>query len=245
MALLMLNKTMRKKALRGHPNYILVQFLAYLQLRTLLIYIVISGCPSIVPGASTGVIYSPNFPLDYPNSKLCEWNITVPWHERIYVKFTKFNLEPSYGHCDDYVEVLNNYGNLIGKYCGSRIPSIISSYGSIRVRFVSDFLSFYPGFMAVYQIGYSFPTTSPYPYQTTYPYWTSSPYSRPHTFYWTTSPPIHSPSTQPFYACRPYSQTSMLPIFNTNFVHAFSKYKYQGPRRGGLIVKKKKKENLS
>ena len=203
-----------KKAL----NYILVQLLAYIQLRTLLIYTVISGCPSIVPRASTGVIYSPNFPWNYPNLQSCEWNIAAAWRESINLTFTKFNLEPSYGSCDDYVEIRDKYGYLKGKYCGSSIPPSITSYGSIRVRFYSDSFTSRSGFMAFYQKEYSFPTTAPY--------WTEYPYTRPHTYYWTTKAPVYSPSAQSIYACRPYTQTSMLPIFNNDFVYAYSKYKY-------------------
>ena len=79
------------------------------------------------------------------------------------------------------MEVQDNHGYLKGKYCGSQIPSSITSYGSIRVRFLSDSFGTYSGFMAFYQTGYSLPTTATYPnFNWTYPN------SRPHTLYWTT-----------------------------------------------------------
>ncbi|XP_078371388.1 dorsal-ventral patterning protein tolloid-like [Oculina patagonica] len=147
-----------------------------------------SGCPSIVSGATAGVIYSPNFPWDYPNRKSCYWHITAPWGKMINLNFTRFNLEYSYGSCSDYVEVQYDYRTV--KYCGSDIPYSITASGSIDVRFYSDFVDSYSGFMAFYQTGYSFPTTP-------YPYWT--------TAYPTTWSP-YSPSAASIYACEAYSQ---------------------------------------
>ena len=134
-------------------------------------YFIISGCPSIVPGASAGVIYSPNFPWNYSNSKSCEWFITTPWRKKINLKFTKFSLESSFGSCEyDSAEVRKENYYLIGKYCGSQIPSFVTSSSSLRVRFTSDRSTTSSGFMAFYQTEYSFPTEAP-------------------TYYWTTNPP--------------------------------------------------------
>ena len=162
-----------------------------------------AGCPSIVPGASAGVLYSPHFPWNYPAGISCDWLITVPWQRSINLNFTRFDLKPSswHGSCSDYVLVRDENDHMIGKYCGSHIPPSIASHGTlIHVRFFSDFgIKSYSGFMAFYDLtGYSFPSTAPYPYWTTYPY------------HWTTYPPVHSPSAQSVYTCKPYSQTSKL-----------------------------------
>ncbi len=128
-----------------------------------------------MPGASAGVIYSPNFPWNYSNGKTCDWFITAPGQKTINLNFTRFNLEStSYGSCVDYVEV--RYGFRSVKYCGSDFPSSITTSGSIRIRFFSDFSVSYSGFMAFYQSEYSFPST-PYP---------SWPISQPHI--WSTYP---------------------------------------------------------
>ena len=170
-----------------------------------------SGCPSIVPGASAGVIYSPNFPWNYPYSISCDWNITAPWSKMIKLQFTKFYVGSSYGYCyTDYVEVRNSYGYRIAKYCGSSIPSSVTLSGSMRVRFHSDYSSVYSGFMAFYQTGYSFPTETPYPPRPTYP-----PYHRTtYPYHWNTNPPVYSPSAQSIYTCNPYYQTSKLSSFH-------------------------------
>ncbi|XP_078371393.1 tolloid-like protein 2 [Oculina patagonica] len=118
-----------------------------------------SGCPRIVPGASAGVIYSPNFPWNYPKNISCDWLVTAPWGRIINLNFTIFNLESSSnGSCSDYVEVQYDFRTV--KYCGSNIPSSITASGSIRVRFYSDLIVTSSGFMALYQTIKSFSTPS-------------------------------------------------------------------------------------
>ena len=169
-----------------------------------------SGCPSIDPAASAGVIYSPRFPWNYPNSKTCTWNITAPSWQMTHVNFVQFNLESSGRYCyKDYVEVrYGSYSGYSNKFCGSQIPGPVSHYGPITVTFHSDSWNTYSGFLAFYQIGRSFPlATTAYPY-TTYPYYTrrtASPY--PPYPYFTTSP------AQSHGACRPYSNNSKLSLY--------------------------------
>lgn len=166
-------------------------------------YIVISGCPQIVPGASAGVIYSPNFPWNYPNSISCNWTITAYSWRKIKLSFKKFNLGWSSYYCSDYVEVKGRYGYQIGKYCGSQIPSPVILSESMHVQFHSDYWTSYSGFLAFYQTGVSFPTPNP----TTY--WP------PHTFvYPTTYPATYSPPKASLYACNIDYQTS-----KSNFAH--------------------------
>ena len=144
----------------------------------------ISGCPSIIPGASAGVIYSPNFPWSYPLSRSCEWRIRAPWGQRVHLKFIKFNLETSSFSCEfDYMEVLDKYNTQLGKYCGSDIPSSISSSSSLTVKFNSDYSNTFSGFLLLYQTGYSFPTGAPV---------------------WTTYRPYTSTTVQ-YHSCSSYS----------------------------------------
>ena len=164
------------------------------------------GCPSIDPAATAGVIYSPNFPWNYPNYASCNWNITVPSWKMIKLNFIRFNLEALsiYGYCGtDYVSV--KYGQYYSgrKFCGTGIPSPITTYGSISVTFYSDNSRYYSGFMAFYQTGYSFPTTaSPY---TTYPHYTLTEYT---TYpYYTQRPTWATPGPR-YDVCKPYSSKS-------------------------------------
>ena len=118
----------------------------------------------------------------------------------IKLNFIRFNLEASSGdwYCNtDHLTVkYNQYqSSSTREFCGTEIPSSITTYGSITVTFYSDHSVSRSGFMAFYQTGYSFPTTaSPY---TTYPYYTLSPYT---TYpYYTLAPP----TTYPYYTWHP------------------------------------------
>ena len=177
-----------------------------------------SGCPSIDPAATAGVIYSPNFPWSYPNDASCNWNITVTSRKMIKLTFIRFNLETSsLRYCEfDYVSVNYSQYYYSMKFCGTQIPSSITTYGSISVTFYSDNSRYYSGFMAFYQTGYSFPTTaSPY---TTYPYYTLAPYTTyphytlaPYTTYpyYTRRPTWATPGPR-YGVCKPYSNKSKL-----------------------------------
>lgn len=151
-----------------------------------------SGCPSIIPGTSAGIIYSPNFPWSYPAYSYCDWYIQAPRWKKIKLTFIRFNLEYDSDCLDDYVEVLDGYPHhRIGKYCGSQIPtSIYSSSNSLTVKFRSDSYNSYSGFLALYQTGYSFPTNAPawITYRPVYPttrsaYHSCSSHSSAITFY--------------------------------------------------------------
>ena len=146
-----------------------------------------SGCPSIDPAASVGVIYSPNFPWNYPRNTMCNWTITAQSWKMIYLNFTEFKVGFSGGCGGDYVGVRNYYFSR--KFCGISIPSPIHKYGSLHVTFSSGYRSSHSGFMALYQKGRSFPTTTRHPW--------------PFTALTTTSP---SPS--PYGACQPHSNNS-------------------------------------
>ena len=189
-----------------------------------LTYFIISGCPSIVPGASAGVIYSPNFPWNYPNRKSCVWSITAPWGKKINLKFIKFRLESSFGSCEnvDTVEIRNKYNYLMGKYCGSQIPSSVTSSSSLLVQFTSDRSSTSSGFMAFYQTGYSFPTEAP-----TY-YWTTNPppftWTYPYTYHdVTTYRPDYPLTAARIHACEYNSQTSKLSFSITILIQTCGK----------------------
>ena len=128
---------------------------------------VISGCPLINSAASAGVIYSPNFPWNYSNSRRCTWNITTPSWLKITLTFTHFDLETgsSYLCNNDYVEV-KGYTYYSRKYCGTQLPRTIINYKYLNVTFSSDSSVSRSGFMAFYQIDTIYLTTPRYPITT-------------------------------------------------------------------------------
>ena len=159
----------------------------------------ISGCPSIIPDASVGVVYSPNFPWSYPSDISCEWRIRAPWGQRVKLTFIKFNLKAFSSCAYDYVKVLDGYYTQLGKYCGFQIPfSISSSSSSLTVEFHSDSSDTFSGFLALYQTGYSFPTRAPV-WPTYTPVW---PTYRP----WTTYRPYYPTTASALqHSCSSYS----------------------------------------
>ncbi|XP_078369242.1 tolloid-like protein 2 isoform X1 [Oculina patagonica] len=122
-----------------------------------------SGCPSIVPGASAGVIYSPNFPRNYPNIS-CDWFIRVPYGEKININFSYIL---PYGDCKALVKIYDTYSHLKRRVtlCTNPFPFTYSE--SIHVRYNARFTS--TSFLVFYQIGYYVPTYAP-PWYTTQSY---------------------------------------------------------------------------
>ncbi|KAL9972975.1 hypothetical protein ACROYT_G019376 [Oculina patagonica] len=125
-----------------------------------------SSCPSIDPGASFGVIYSPNFPWYNTNSKLCDWSFKVlNSYDRININFTY--IQPD-GNCKAYVEILNIYDDVIRTVTLCTTPVSITYSFTIRVRYYPDFTS--SSFLAFYQRGDNVPvpwTTYAPPWYTT------------------------------------------------------------------------------
>ncbi|XP_050485193.1 bone morphogenetic protein 1-like [Bombus huntii] len=108
---------------------------------------------------SNGTITSPSFPVTYPGNKDCVWEIIAPPQYRITLNFTHFDLEGNNARqqdCEyDSVEVSSKLGDDLlrkhGIFCGSRLPSLITSEGnSLRVTFTSDNSIQKTGFAAVF-----------------------------------------------------------------------------------------------
>ncbi|XP_048589480.1 tolloid-like protein 1 isoform X2 [Nematostella vectensis] len=105
----------------------------------------------------SGAFTSPGYPSPYPLGRHCEWRISVTPGERIVLNFTVFHLKKtSFNKCkNDFVEVRDGHGresNLIGRFCGTRVPPSIWSTGSrLWIKFKSDGVESRPGFKAVYE----------------------------------------------------------------------------------------------
>lgn len=74
----------------------------------------------------------------------CKWIINAPFGYAIQLTWVKFSLEKN-GECNfDYVEVYENNtvtgkSQQIGKYCGqTKPPSVISSFNTVTIFFVTD-----------------------------------------------------------------------------------------------------------
>ena len=122
-----------------------------------------------------GEIKSPNYPENYPykwdevntgyistvftfttvNLTYCQaWNIEVASGQRIMLTFQSFDLQDKnrwHDWCDDYVQI--SFGSVAEKYCGSKLPTIISSGNTMTVVFHSERNGFDPkqGFKATWK----------------------------------------------------------------------------------------------
>ncbi|KAH9504455.1 hypothetical protein Btru_063684 [Bulinus truncatus] len=118
-----------------------------------------------------GVITSPNFPQNYPNSVECNWLITVATDQIIDVRFTHLDLDRySDQNCMDYIQFYDGptqqYPMITNTiYCGYNNEeaildiSIRSSKNQILVVFKSDGISARAGFSTSYRALYCDPFT--------------------------------------------------------------------------------------
>ncbi|XP_060075561.1 cubilin-like [Ylistrum balloti] len=90
--------------------------------------------------AERGSFLSPGYPSMYPPSTECVWTFTVSPGNRVMVSFSTFTLEDSPSCNFDYLELREGdvNGNLIGRYCGTNIPSNLTSYQGLWMKFRSD-----------------------------------------------------------------------------------------------------------
>ncbi|XP_076146859.1 cubilin [Alosa pseudoharengus] len=104
----------------------------------------------------SGAFNSPNFPDAYPTNIECVWKIISSPGNRLQLSFTMFQLQASSNCNNDYVEIRegNSTGPLIGRFCGSSLPSNYTSLmGHILwVKFVSDASVSGAGFRATFSL---------------------------------------------------------------------------------------------
>ncbi|KAK4871991.1 hypothetical protein RN001_016115 [Aquatica leii] len=110
------------------------------------------GCGGILK-SQTGVIKSTLDAGAYLSGSTCMWVIVAPQGFSIQLTWIMFKLEESSVCGFDYVEVYNNHtvNELIGKYCGNKLPpNSVSSSNIVTVKFVSDQSINYDGFVLSY-----------------------------------------------------------------------------------------------
>jgi len=112
----------------------------------------------VILSETGGALTSPDSPNSYPSRSKCIWIIKAQPDHRIKFKFLNFDVEncsAAPGRCQcDYVEVRDGNSSssfLIGRYCGSVIPSeLFSSSRYLWIQFVSDNQINKIGFVAEY-----------------------------------------------------------------------------------------------
>lgn len=94
------------------------------------------------PPLNTTIIQSPNWPEHYRPNRECQWLIKTDESHQVSLKFDAFDLEAHDSCAYDYVELSDgdeSSSNLIGRFCGNRVPGqLLSSGSSLLIRFVSD-----------------------------------------------------------------------------------------------------------
>ncbi|XP_076449512.1 uncharacterized protein LOC143285946 [Babylonia areolata] len=108
--------------------------------------------------AETGVLHSPGYPSNYPDSSDCTYTIYTRTDSAIELQFQMFHLEQSYSdRCVDSVTVSDS-GSLKRVLCGDydvtqlRHLRFVSAGNTMVIRFVSDNKFSSGGFRAVYAI---------------------------------------------------------------------------------------------
>uniref|UniRef100_A0A8C5PBH1 Cubilin n=1 Tax=Leptobrachium leishanense TaxID=445787 RepID=A0A8C5PBH1_9ANUR len=101
-----------------------------------------------------GAFNSPNYPVDYPANTECVWKVLSSPGNRLSLYFTSFSLQASENCTKDYVEIRegDETGSFLGRYCGSSLPSDITSVVGhvLWIKFVSDSSISSSGFTAIF-----------------------------------------------------------------------------------------------
>lgn len=116
--------------------------------------------PILLAGPS-GVLASYKYPRRYPSGAYCVWKIEVPFTKKVELSFDTFHLQSSERCYNDYVQVYDgdSYSTRVslGKFCGTSIPSNLSSTANkMVVTFRSDptvsfTVGLWPGFKATFK----------------------------------------------------------------------------------------------
>jgi len=113
-----------------------------------------TACGSLY-NALAGKFTSPYYPASYPPNIECLWVLEATAGNSLSLTLESMDLEKSDGCNRDYLEVReeSDRGELIGVYCGSEVPGVIHSRGTIWMKFKSDDDNVGEGFMASYNYG--------------------------------------------------------------------------------------------
>ncbi|KAG7199007.1 hypothetical protein KM043_013159 [Ampulex compressa] len=103
---------------------------------------------------SSGIIYSTNYPQNYPHRQNCEWLIEVDKNHVVNMTFLDFDIENSRNCTDDYVKIFDGPTRddpLLGTHCRNDLPPpYVSTSNQMLVVMRSDSLVSAKGFKAQY-----------------------------------------------------------------------------------------------
>ncbi|KAH8274197.1 hypothetical protein KR018_002473, partial [Drosophila ironensis] len=110
-----------------------------------------TSCGSLYTGLA-GRFTSPYYPASYPANIECYWVLEASPGNSLSLTLESMDMEESEGCNRDYLEVREDSqrGDLIGVYCGHKVPATIRSKGTIWMKFKSDDDNVGEGFMASY-----------------------------------------------------------------------------------------------
>ena len=111
------------------------------------------GCSGVYTAAN-GTVMSPNYPNNYPNSRVCKSKIRVAIGFRVQLNFSEIDVE-SHGTCSfDSLSIYNGPDEtapLLGRYCDRHAASTLtSSSNEVLIVFKSDISNTGRGFKAMY-----------------------------------------------------------------------------------------------
>lgn len=114
------------------------------------------GCGGILTQPQ-GIITSPLHPETYPHGITCRWVVRAGPGKVVRLQWLTFALEPQPPACRfDSLSVFDNgtfpnSGSLIGRYCGTALPPMVTTTGdTMTVLFQSDSSVAAAGFTASY-----------------------------------------------------------------------------------------------
>ncbi|XP_033347146.1 cubilin [Bombus vosnesenskii] len=103
----------------------------------------------------TGIIFSKNYPKNYPHSQNCKWLIQVDQNYIVNMTFLDFDIEDSRNCTDDYVQIYDGPTTdspLLGTHCGNELPpSYESTSNEMLVVMRTDRILGAKGFQARYR----------------------------------------------------------------------------------------------
>ena len=119
-------------------------------------------CPHLILNETSGVITSPNFPLNYPENQICSWQIIARKGKRVKLVIQRLTVQYCRACSCDYLEIQNasfadgtpNKKRECGVFFG--YITYYSQQDRLRVLFVSDSSKGAQGFRAVFtQVAYN------------------------------------------------------------------------------------------
>lgn len=114
----------------------------------------LAGCGGTYRDVLYGLVQSPEFPLYYPNSRSCVYDIELPY-DNYTIKFTcdSFIMQGGDNCTDDYLLVSPTGDTAFvdgTRYCGTNKPMVLSASNRLTIKFTSDSLFRYQGFSCTF-----------------------------------------------------------------------------------------------